>query len=199
MPITRIVRAIYPNKEEEYVELHSCCNVYNSVEAFREAIKSKREKPYMEIPLSRLINLHNADGIKNMDQIKGMIEQIRSNRDILESDGLPNVKIIRTIEGDYVLFDGHHSLLAYMYTGVQYLHELPFLFVDNIQGYTPDNDIHVFFGPHGERLGSEDWRNYCINKRYPFHEQLCERIQKVMKDLFNSLKGQLGVSLDSGK
>ena len=53
MPITRIVRAIYPNKEEEYVELHSCCNVYNSVEAFREAIKSKREKPYMEIPLSR--------------------------------------------------------------------------------------------------------------------------------------------------
>ncbi len=43
-----------------------------------------------------------------------MVKQIRSGKDIISPNGLPNIKLVKTEQTEWILFDGHHSLLAYI-------------------------------------------------------------------------------------
>jgi hypothetical protein len=49
-----------------------------------------------------------------------MAEAIKSGKHIL-SRGIPNIKLVKTGDGQLLLFDGHHSMLAYISTGKAYL------------------------------------------------------------------------------
>jgi hypothetical protein len=142
------------------------------------------------IPLRSIIALHNVDGIRDVAQIKAMLRQIRAGGDVLHSTGLPNVKLVSTVDGEWVLFDGHHTMLAYMGAGKDYLDEIPHLIVHNGCGCVSDGEILVFFGTHSRELTASTWRAHAINWQAPHGSQLCKRVQDNMGELFESLSEQ---------
>ncbi|MFH2105485.1 MAG: hypothetical protein ABII72_04620, partial [Parcubacteria group bacterium] len=93
--------------------------IYNTVDYFENNIFLKDELKIETRPvkhktdLKNIINLHNNDGIKDVAQIKRMVQKIESGDDILHINRMPNIKLVKTAAAEWVLFDGHHSLLAY--------------------------------------------------------------------------------------
>ena len=198
----RFVKLIYPVKSKDgnltrisslKVHLKNKSNsIYDTVDQFKNEIGSKIKKTIVEVKklvlLREIINLHNINGIKSKDQIRTMVKQIKSGKEILSSCGLPNIKFVKTKYSEWVLFDGHHSLLSYMIAGRSYLHEIPHLIVENENGHVNDKEILIFFGIHSKILNDSDWRKYVINWQALKERQLCKREQKNMGELFNSLK-----------
>jgi len=198
----KFVKLIYPCKLQRNDKLKISTSkiqltrlnmtIYDIVDYFEQNVFLKIKMTEQQIitkgPLRDIINLHNNTGIKDFSQIKSMITKIKSKKDILHQSKIPNIKLVKTKDNDWVLFDGHHSMLAYMYLNRKYLHEIPHLIVENEHGYVLDKDIFVFFGPHAIELTESTWRDYVINWQAPKEKQLCKRIQNNMGELFDSLR-----------
>ncbi len=114
--------------------------------------------------------------------------KIQSRKHIISAEGIPNVKLVKVNCNQWLLFDGHHSMLAYMHAGKKYLHEVTHLTVENegVKNVT-DDDITVFFGLHANKIRGKDWRGYVINWQAPQNKQMCPRIQKNMGELYDAL------------
>lgn len=197
----RFVKIIYPYKSKDgnltrisslkvYLR-NKNITIYNTVEQFEKELGSKIKEIIKEVKklvlLREIINLHNINGIKSMNQIRTMVKQIKSGKDILSPRGLPNIKLVKTTQSEWVLFDGHHSLLSYMIAGRTYLHEVLHFIVENENGHVNDKEILIFFGIHSKILNESDWRKYVINWQAAKEGQLCKREQKNMGELFNSI------------
>ncbi len=176
--------------------------IYETVDFFRKEIflktkKTINQKKFNEeqVLLKEIINLHNDTGIKSIPQITSMINQIKSGKDIYSDSCLPNIKLVKTKNKKWVLFDGHHSLLAYMACSKKYLNETPHLIISNKTGYVNDSEIFVFFGAHSQKLKASNWRKYTVNWQLPLEKQLCRRIQENMEELFDSLKNKFNDNL----
>ena len=199
---TRIIKLIYPYKPDSNLIRLSASKIpiskkyvtiYDTVDFFLHNIflKSKNNVHIKSISnkirLGNIINLHNDDGI-TLSKIKSMRNQIISGRDVLHTNGLPNSRLVKSKERKWVLFDGHHSMLAYMIAGRKYLHEIPHLIVEEKEkGYVSDKEICVFFGEHASKIKENNWRKYVINWKEPGEKQLCKRIQKNMEQLVDAL------------
>jgi hypothetical protein len=197
----RVVKQIYPHTSKggklTYVssfKVHfkeKSNTIYDTVDQFEKELGSTIKKVIQEVQepvlLRDVINLHNVNGIKSMNQIRTMVKKIQSGKDILSPRGLPNIKVVKTQQSEWVLFDGHHSLLSYMIAGRTYLHEIPHLVIENQHGHVNDKDILVFFGMHAAKLTDLNWRKYVINWQAPKERQLCKREQKNMGELFDSI------------
>jgi len=195
------VKLIYPYKSKDgnltrisslKIHLENKNNtIYDTVDQVENEISSKIKETIKEVKkfvfLSEIINLHNNEGIKIMDQIRTMVKHIKSGKEILYPRGLPNIKLVKTKYSEWILFDGHHSLLSYMMAGRTYLHEVPHLIVENENGHVTDKEILIFFGIHSKILADSEWRNYVINWQAAKEKQLCKREQKNMGELFNSI------------
>ncbi|MHA2269435.1 MAG: hypothetical protein ACXAB8_16680 [Promethearchaeota archaeon] len=166
--------------------------IYNTMAQFEKEIGSKLNETFKEVKkpvlLREIINLHDSNGIKSVSQIRTMVQKIKNGKDILSPRGLPNIKLVKTKQSEWVLFDGHHSLLSYMIAGRKYLHEVPHFVVENSSGYVNDKEILIFFGLHSIKLHYSNWRNYVINWQAPRDKQLCIRKQNNMGDLIDSIK-----------
>ena len=146
-------------------------NIYETVEKFRESIlptitssSFTERKNRAKFKLEEVINLHDPEGLRDMSQIEKMVDTIQSGEHITETDGMPNIKLAKSAGREWVLFDGHHSFLAYMATGFTYLEELPHLRVVKGRGDPiTEEEIHVFFGEHAHKLKRNSWRDYNIN------------------------------------
>ncbi len=198
----KFVKLIYPGKlqRNDILKISTSriqltrlnMTIYDIVDHFEQniflKIKMTEEQIKTKVQLRDIINLHNNTGIKDISQIRSMITKIKSKKDILHQSKLPNIKLVKTKDNDCVLFDGHHSMLAYMSLDRKYLHEIPHLIVENEQGYVLDKDILVFFGPYASELTESTWRDYVINWQATKKKQLCIRIQKNMGELFDSLQ-----------
>ncbi len=191
----RIIKLSHPwTPSEQLVHTSKISNaqksVYETVNILENRLSSislKKKKIQNKTPLRDIINLHNHDGIKSRKQIMSMIRQLKSGIHVLSQSGLPNIKLVRDKKGKTVLFDGHHSILAYMAVGSKYLHEIPHLMVNDEKGYVDDREILAFFGEHSKKLKNADWRRYAINWQKPKEKQLCARLQKNMGELFDYL------------
>ncbi|MHA2400801.1 MAG: hypothetical protein ACXADU_18175 [Promethearchaeota archaeon] len=117
-----------------------------------------------------------------------MVKQIKNGKDILSPSGLPNIKLVKTIQSEWILFDGHHSLLSYMIAGRTNLHEVPHFVVENENGHVNEKEILIFFGFHSSKLRDSTWRNFVINWQAPKERQLCKREQKNMGELLDSIR-----------
>ncbi len=197
----RFVKIIYPYKSKDgnltrisslkvYLR-NKNITIYDTVEQFEKELGSKIKETIKEVKklvlLREIINLHNINSIKSMNQIRTMVKQIKSGKEILSPHGLPNIKLVKTKQSEWVLFDGHHSLLSYMIAGRTYLYEVPHFIVENENGHVNDKEILIFFGIHSKILNESDWRKYVINWQAPKEGQLCKREQKNMGELFNSI------------
>ena len=151
-----------------------------------KGIKPTKAKKKTE--LKNVLNIHNDDGIKDLFQIKRMAEAIKSGKHIL-SRGIPNVKLVKTREGQLLLFDGNHSMLAYMTAGKTYLEEIPHMIITGKEkGYVEDKDIIVFYGEHASDIEGCNWKEKVINWQAAKEKQLCKRIQKNMGELFFAIE-----------
>lgn len=166
-------------------------SIYDAVDFLERVLFGDRrgafERIEERVPLRSVVALHNVDGIRDVAQIEAMVRQIRAGGDILHPTGLPNVKVVMTEGGERVLFDGHHSLIAYLAAGRNYLDEIPHLIVHDGQGWVADREILVFFGPHSTELTASNWREHVINWQAPYDRQVCKRVQQDAGELFDSL------------
>lgn len=138
--------------------------------------------------LTKIINLHNTDGIQDLSRIRFLLSVLKNGKELFMENGLPNIKLVITKLGEYVVFDGHHTLIAYMIAGRTLLSQVPHIIVNNSKsGFVTDEEIHVFFGEHASRLQHTDWRKYVLNWQAPKESQLCLRVQRNMGELFQSL------------
>jgi hypothetical protein len=202
--MNRIIKLISPQKafEEKTVCVttyrvpitNSCSTVYDAIDLLRnkKIVYDQREKKqnYAEeiIELRNVLNIHNDSGIKDHTQIESMVRKIQSGEHIVSAEGIPNIKLVKVNYNQWLLFDGHHSMLAYMHAGKKYLYEVAHLTVEN-EGVKniADDDIMVFFGLHSNKIRGKDWRSYVINWQAPQHKQLCPRIQKNMGELYDAV------------
>jgi hypothetical protein len=175
--------------------------VYDAVSFFKRNIyPTLKRKPEIigvkkHILLKDILNIHNDDGIRDLEQVRVMMEDIHSGKDILPY-GIPNVKLVRTMDNTLLLFDGHHSMLAYMAVGRTYLEEIPNLIVyDKESGYIPDKDVVIFFGEHSKKIENNNWRDKAINWQAPQENQLCRRTQMSMGELFEALKKEFIITV----
>ncbi len=129
-----------------------------------------------EIKFKNIINLHDEEGI-SIGKVKELAGYIKSGNIILEKK-IPNIKMVK-INNKLILFDGHHSLLAYMLTHKKF-DKIPHLVVD---GELKSRDILVFFGKHKEKI-EQPWENYVVNWFAPEEKQLCKRKRKNILELF---------------
>jgi len=163
----------------------------DAVRSFERALgrgmSSLTERVAERVRLERILNLHDVDGMKDVPQIGGMIGQICAGGDLVHPTGLPNVKVVLVERGEALLFDGHHTVIAYMATEREYLDQIPHLLVHGDNGHVEDVAILAFFGAHAEKLTASNWRDYVIRWRASPDEQLCDRVQENMGELFDSL------------
>jgi len=201
--MNKFVKLVYPLAEKSLVEVYTSRisfsqkeTIYNIVDFFKEKIflkfklKKIRRKIKNNIQLSKIINLHDEDGV-DVKKIRSMIKQIESGHDILSDCGLPNIKLIKTKNNELVLFDGHHSLLSYICADKKYLSEVPHLIVQSENNYFSDNELHVFFGKHLVKLKNKNWRDYVINWNVSEKKQFCKRKRNNIGELYNSLISEL--------
>jgi len=198
----RLVKLIYPVKSKEgnltrilslkVLLRNENSTIYNTMAQFEKEIGLKLNEIINEVKkpvlLREVINLHNINGIKSMNQIRTMVKQIKNGKDILSPWGLPNIKLVKTKHSKWILFDGHHSLLSYMIAGRKYLHEVPHFVVENRSGYINDKEILIFFGLHSSKFHDSNWRNYVINWQAPREKQLCKREQNNMGELLRFME-----------
>ena len=193
----RFIKLSYPNKDGKISTLSAFKienkndTIYETVEKFeQDGSKIKQESKEVREPiiLREVINLHNSNGIKDLNQIKLMVKEINSGKDIISKRGFPNIKLVKTQHSEWVLFDGHHSLLSYMIAGRTYLHEVPHIVVQNENGYVDDEEIHVFFGKHSGKLRGTNWRQHVINWQATEEKQLSKREQNNMGELLDSIQ-----------
>ncbi|GAX62140.1 hypothetical protein SCALIN_C28_0344 [Candidatus Scalindua japonica] len=173
---------------------HGDTNAYMAVEKFnRAAIKDAfvTREVNVRINLRDIVNLHNCDGIKDISRVKQMKKKIDSGRHILQKDEIPNIKLVRAKTGEIIIFDGHHSMLAYMSSGKTYLDEIPYLFVSRTEGAISNEEILAFFGNHSYKIRPDKWKKYVVNWQAVPAYQLCLRIQNNMGELYNIIFGQI--------
>ena len=182
----RIIKLSYPitssNQLHTYKDKISFVgSLYGFIDFFEKEIfpeiKLVPGRVNENIILRSVINLHNKEGIKDINQIKRMINVIHKEKQILHPSTLPNIKLAK-IEEHFILFDGHHSLLAYMSAGRNYLCEIPHLLLEGIT----NEETKVFFGQH-----KGNWKTHVINWQAPQEQQLCVRREKNMGELFSAL------------
>ena len=136
------------------------------------------------VPLDQIINLHNCNGIQDLSRIRSMLSDLKNGKELFMENGLPNTKLVIAKDGKHVLFDGHHTLIAYMLAGRKQLQEVPHIIIKNIKsGCVVDKEILTFFGENATKLYQKDWREYVINWQASEEHQLCHRVQKNMGEL----------------
>lgn len=171
-------------------------DIYGLVEKFRETIfpelgdeDFRRAEIRKPVEIEGVVNLHDENEIMARDYLEEMLEKIRAGKEIIMDDGLPNLKVTETRREETVLFDGHHTALAYMFAGRRYLPEIPHLRVLNpVRSGFSDHKIHVFFGTHSQKLTDKNWRDYVISWNKPEEEQLKPRLRSDMGELFQAVR-----------
>ena len=190
----RIIKPFSENQIEEKsydIDLDKDENIYNVITKFEKEILNKIGfgkvvKKFEGVELGRIINLHNSEGIRDISQIRYMAKDIKLGKHIFNKSGIPNIKIIKSDKGELILFDGHHSILAYMLNNKKNLNEIIYLIIERKGGFD-DEKIKEFFIEHKDKLKDKDWREFAINWQADEEKQLGERKEKSIGEVFESL------------
>ena len=112
--------------------------------------------------------------------------------DLLEALSIEAPEMDCWKDNQLLLFDGHHSMLAYMNAGKRYLEEIPHIIIqDKDKGHVDDRDIIVFYGEHAKAIKNYGWKDYVINWQAVKEKQLCRRVQRDMGELFCAIKDRI--------
>jgi len=138
-----------------------------------EAIKNK-EAPYRETGelfhhnTGEIMPIHNLTGIRDYSQIVRMSEKITGGEHIKETEYLPNIKIALCPDDKLLLFDGHHTMLAYYLSGYKDLGKIPHIIVsENKDKPLQIDKIAYFFQPenpkNAKKILGDNWFDFTVN------------------------------------
>jgi len=176
------------------VDVYGIVKEYEKKIFQHSALQPVKVDPRSCIDMRQIVGLHNCSGMRSPEQIVRMVAKIGDGKDILQDSGLPNIKLVTTEDNDAVLFDGHHTLLAYLLVGRRFLHEVPYLTVSRENGGIYGKDVLAFFGVHAKYISSHCWRNFVINWQARPREQLCIRKENNMGELLDAIQSELVTS-----
>lgn len=122
---------------------------YKTVDFLLENIESlenaKTEQVVNPILIEDVLTIHNSTGMRDLAQLQTMIEKIKHNRLVINDNGLPNIKLVLAPDKHLLMFDGHHTALAYLLAGKKFLHETPYILLSNARQPLSPREISYFF------------------------------------------------------
>jgi hypothetical protein len=140
--------------------------------------------PHAEQLIGEIMPIHNVDGLRDISQIVTMANNIQRETHILEKDALPNIKLVLAPNNRLLLFDGHHSLLAYYANGRQTLQEIPHLILSTHDSLPVTAvEISFFFPADARNQIVSNWERYAVNWQAPIGQQIENRQLNSMSEL----------------
>lgn len=170
-----------PTKGKVQLRTH-LADVETPYKLINSARRDWRTLPYTEHDNSNknlirdIVPIHNVEGLRDIAQVPSMLDTIRADQHILEHDELPNIKLVTAPDGQLLLFDGHHSLLAYFQHGRRHLEEVPHVLISTVDdGPLEVSEITSFYPQHAEEKILANWQDYVVNWQREESEQLEKR------------------------
>ncbi len=170
--LKRLVEYSYPLSDSQaklyrkIVEQDSL-SPYVTIDELRENLESlenaQTEQVSNPVSLEDIVTIHNFTGMRDFKQTETMIAKINRGDHVLSSDGLPNIKIVIAPNGKKLIFDGHHTILAYLFAGKKFLHQTPHILLSNQNKPLSPEEISFFFPEDKRSLVVEDWHKYTVN------------------------------------
>jgi hypothetical protein len=118
-----------------------------------------------------------------------MEKELSLGKEIFHENGLPNCKLVLLADNKLLLFDGHHTMLAYVRSGKKLLKDIPHLIVSRqqLKPVSPE-DIAHFFPKEAKKLILENCLNYVVNWQADPGKQVEERRVKSIGELAAALR-----------
>lgn len=165
----RVIIVSFPeNKLQEIATIDSILSLpYELVELIRKDLSKLVEEEsdyFATYLLSDIMPIHNFSGVRDLNQIKQMQGKIAKGEEILEKDGLPNIKLVVAPNGQLLIFDGTHTLMAYLLQGKKLLSEIPYLVI-SAEKCAPVSagEISIFFPVDSREQVKKNWNSYVVN------------------------------------
>lgn len=138
--------------------------------------------------LLEIVPIHNASGIRDKSQISSMENEVILGKEIIHENGLPNCKLVLLPNEKLLLFDGHHTMLAYVASGKKLLRDIPHLVISR-EKIAPVSsvDIASFFPKNSQKEVLADWSKYVVNWQNSPAKQLEERQTQTIGELAATL------------
>lgn len=173
---------------ETSVEAESPYDVVEAVRQTWQTLLPQSINRYDTVLIGDIVPIHNPTGIRDIGQIDDMAGKIADSDHITEIDGLPNIKLVVAPNGRLLLFDGHHTLLAYYRQGRKTLAEVSYLVIasEDDNSVTP-GEIATFFPPENRQKVAKNWQKFIVNWQAPSGKQLEERKVNTIEELANTL------------
>lgn len=179
----------------------SKASIYRTIEWFSQAYQNHQLRPSPDqsanIDLSTIINLHNIEGVNNIQTMRELTDKIRRNQSIYNFDnGLPNVHLAK-VGHQWVVINGHRTLMAYILCGRTKIAQLPHLIIENeTTGDITEQELVAVFGEHVSEVDPDHWQAVVLDWSAPRDRQLVPRAQKNMGELTRALADRYGAGLN---
>lgn len=150
-------------------------DVYQAVEkaVSREGQVVYNSSQLLDFPLSNIVVIHNSTGIRERTQVGTMYQQIGQGQHIVHDSGAPNIKIVIAPDNRPLLFDGHHTALAYLAAGKSHLSDVPYAVVAHPGGRSvSSSELTVLYPESAKAAIESNWSTYVVNWQADASKQL---------------------------
>ena len=178
----------------------SAQNIYKALEWFSKHYPNELPNPRpdepVDIDLTTMINLHNIEGVSNVQTMRELIGKIKNGKSIYNLDnGAPNVHLAH-VGNQWVVINGHHTIMAYLLCGVSKVANLPYAIIENdTTGNISETEILAVFNEHSTRVVPTRWQDVALDWSAPSDQQLAKRVQKNMGELTSAFANRYGNEL----
>ena len=175
-------------------------NIYKALEWFSGHFPNDLPEPRpdnaVDIDLATLVNLHNTEGVSNVQTMRELIGKIKNGKSIYNLDnGAPNVHLAH-VGGQWVVINGHHTIMAYLLCGMIKVAQLPYAIVENdITGGISETEILAVLNEHTTKVLPSQWKDVVLDWSAPADQQLTSRVQKNMGELVVAFANRYGNEL----
>ncbi|MDP3992763.1 MAG: hypothetical protein Q8Q05_00925 [bacterium] len=178
----------------------SAQNIYKALEWFSQHFPDQLPKPYsdkpVDIELATTINLHNVEGVSNVQTMRELTGKIKKGISIYNLDnGAPNVHLAH-VGSQWVVINGHHTIMAYLLCSASKVAELPYVIIENdTTGDISETEILAVFNEHAANISPNNWQNVALDWSAASEKQLTNRVQKNMGELTAAFANRYGNEL----
>ncbi|MCR4277549.1 MAG: hypothetical protein NUV80_05840 [Candidatus Berkelbacteria bacterium] len=201
--MNRIIRYGEPDKGAWQVVVPkeiSQQNIYKALEWFSQQFPDKLPEPHQDkyavINLSTMVNLHNIEGVSNVQTMRELVGKIKNGKNIYNLDnGSPNVHLAH-VGSQWVVINGHHTIMAYLLCGATKVAQLPYAIIGNgPTGDISEDEILSVFNDHATKVRPNEWQDVVLDWSAPSDQQLTARNQKNMGELTSAFVNRFGSDL----
>lgn len=183
----QLVSVYRPSTHKDYLcTITETNNPYEAVDqaASSQVSRSSLQSDYVNTQIVDIISIHNPSGMRDAKQINNLTSSINDGHEIMHDSGLPNMKMVVTPDSRLLLFDGHHTALAYLKSGKKTLDEIPHTIISR-PIFLPITaaEISYFFPLEHRKEVLEDWLKFTVNWQAAAPHQVEQRAVTTIGEL----------------